>query len=261
MENHVLKALAVWLILLVPFNASASQSLSCEVDQFQALKEFIENVQSVSEFPHMKMSYSLSADCVYTLTSEVEISDDNSLKDFMINKIINPKMTIESNRDRVLDNTVTEQKSGGYKQVTTVKKDGLSVDIESSCKFLKKFSDEISYECRVNPSKSKFKGIFKLFDSNLTLISCKPGLEGIKKCIFKTIGKANSIPLIGNSCDLASAGAAETFESIYRLSHYITHGNVANINRGKEAIDRFYSKAQKHPDNGKKSIKITEIVQ
>lgn len=55
---------------------------------------------------------------------------------------------------------------------------------------------------------------------------------------------------------MAAPGAAETLESTYRLAHYITHGNTANISKANQAILSFRKKAKDNPGNGKKLVTV-----
>lgn len=249
-----------FLIVLVFLSSSlfAEESFQCLENPHSSLTEFIEANQAASDMPKATFSYELSSACVYKVITEVQIPNNRPLSEFM-EKVTNPAVNLaSSDREKIINTKVTPE-GNGFKQVITAKKKGFSVDILSNCEYSKKTSSEMVYECKVNPTKTTFK-TFKLFEFNETVISCKVLSQEMKSCTFKTTGKAKSIPFVGNSCKLASPGAADTFEASYRLAHYLTHGDVRNVHRGDEAVSRFYQRSKDHPQIGKTSFTLKEEV-
>lgn len=250
-------------LLLLGFilNVHATEEISCEYEPFPELQQLAEYAQDSSDFPRMKMSYTLNKECQYTVVSTVEIPNTDSLQSFM-NKVIDPKVNFASaNKEMLVKQTLTRE-GNSYKQVAVVKKSGTTVDLISKCRYSKEASDEVIFSCDVDADKSKSRGIISIrpFQYNSSSISCKVSSPGIKKCVFKTVGKAKSIPMVKGHCELASPGATETFDSTYRLAHYLTHGNVRNIKRGKAAVDKFYRNSKDHPQIGKSTFTIQDEI-
>jgi hypothetical protein len=209
----------------------------------------------------MKMKYRLDPDCRYTLVSEVTIpSTIQSAKEFISSEIMNPAINFaSSDKDEVLGYQLNKA-TDGYEQIIKVKKNGFSTRIYSACSNLLGDEQEASFVCIVDTKKTKFKGMIKLFKENETRIECSKADTNIMKCTFRTIGRANSIPFFGDSCDLAAPGASDTFKATYRLAHYLTYGNVDSLRSGDSAISRLYLKAKDHPDRGKVKVLINEEI-
>ncbi len=227
----------------------------CEEDSFAKILQALQE-SGGSDGLKMSFDYSLDKDCNYTVSSDVIIPNSDSLDDFM-KKLLDPATNLASaDKSKVSDIKVTPEGSE-FKQVAIAKKNGIRAEIISACKFTVKSSSLASYNCKTNVEASKTKGLasFRLFEKNETTVICQSGTP--KKCKFTTSGKAKSI-LTKSSCDLAAPGAAETFESTYRLAHYMVHGNVNNIKKGKDVVDRFYTKAKGHSSIGKAAFSIND---
>lgn len=247
------------LILTVSFLYSLSIQavmLAPELCEEDPLKDMLEITEYKESGLEMSFDYSLSKDCTYTVSSEVSIPNSESLDQFM-KRLLDPAVNLASaDRSKVTDMKVTPS-GPEFKQIATAKKNGIKAEIISTCKFTAKTDHQAIYVCKTNVDQSKTKGIasFKLFDRNETMISCQSGNP--KKCRFITVGKAKSL-LTKSSCDLAAPGATETFETTYRLAHYLTYGNVNNIKAGKDVVDRFYLKAKDHTSIGKTNFSLKD---
>jgi hypothetical protein len=241
------------LVTLLWMGNAWSQGI-CTVDPFKDLKGQLANLQDPLCLPSMKYSYTLNQDCSYRLVSEVEIpSPIEDVDDFMKSKIINPAVNLASaNRAEVLAYGIAPSGPGTYNQVMQVKKKGMTTKIFSQCRLTGG-----TFACAVDATRTKFKGMFPLFVKNETTITCSNKAAGLKKCSFTTVGKAAGIPFVAGACELAAPGAAETFEQIYRLAHYITHGNVTNLNKVDQSILGFRNKAKGNPGNGKKVVSVS----
>lgn len=245
-------------VFLITTNLGAEVE-SCLTTGLESIQEEANQLLQISEYPKMKMSYSVDPQCRYSVISEVVIpSTIISPEEFLRIKIMNPDVNIASADSKKVLRYDMEKEDENFRQVIRTVKNGVAVDIKSLCTKTKVFNDRASVTCKVDAGATKIKGVFKLFVDNEVTITCSNVGSGLKKCIFKTVGLANSIPLLANSCDLAAPGAAETFESTYRLAYYITHGHLGNITSGKTAVNRMYLASKNHKDLGKKQINLSE---
>lgn len=218
-----------------------------EMCQAPGIASLIKQVSELSSClgPEMDYRYSLSKDCSYSVQSTVVIpSDIPSAMDFMFQKVTNPRINFAS-ADK---NDVAAYTLNGNQQVITAKKKGQKVNLYSTCTQSGN-AQQASFKCVLDVNRSKFKKIIsiQLFERNETVITCKTLNKYAKECTFRTVGKAKSIPLLGSACELAPKGAAETFSAVYRLSHYLTHGNVNDISRGDRMVSDFNRKVAANP--------------
>lgn len=241
------------VMLFVSVNLHAQQT--CEIDNNKRLDSNIDDLQAMLCIPTMRYNYTLNPDCSYDLNAEVEIPNDNpDLNAFMRSVIINPRTNLESaDRSEVLGLTMTPITNGNFSQVASVSKKGMSTKIYSNCQLISNASSATT-SCAVDTGKTKIKGLFSIFVRNNTQITCTNRSREMKLCRFRTSGKAGSIPLAPGPCTLGAAGAAETFESIYRLAHYATHGNVRNLSKMRPSIDQFRARTRDNPNNGKRAV-------
>jgi hypothetical protein len=255
----------IFYLYLAIFSTSilAMEENSCKSSQntfdFSDFSRIIDNLS----YPKMKMKYSLSPGCEYNLESKVTFPAKGKSPVDVIRSMLEPANNLASaNRDILLKQTLTSS-GQSFKQVSTVTKNYVQVNVITNCNMGLVTSAEAKLNCVVDEKNSKSNGMItiKPFQYNSSSTTCKPNVldKSLVDCVFKTTGKASSLPL-KSSCSLAAGGAVETFESIYRLTHFLTHGNVKNISRGKTVVDRFYKRASTASGIGSKTIQIEENI-
>jgi hypothetical protein len=234
--------LAIFLMLInLPTYALFSELNPNDVDEGDRITRLAE-VFMAATYPQMKMSYELSSSCEYKVESLVTLPSFGRSPQDIIHSLVDSHTHLQSSNPEILKGYNIEFKDkDNFIQSTLVSKTGIEVKVINQCSFKNKKS---SYRCEVDVGKTESTGIFKFrpFIFNHLSVSCYRSNNDLLKCSFKTKGKASSV-LHRSSCSLAAGGATETFESIYRLTHYLTHGNVNDISRGKNKIDQFYKSA------------------
>jgi hypothetical protein len=253
------------LTCLSPLNLRAFDQfpLKCdEENQLKGLKDF-EDILGNMDYPKMKVKYTLAPDCKYTLESRVIVPAQNKSPKQMIMEYMSPNNNLSSaNRDILKNQTFVSSKKG-FIQTSKVTKSLMSATVQSKCNYTLDNPKQSEIECNVLPENSKIDSwpYPQIINHGTSKINCSylSTDSNYMDCKFSTIGRSNRI-LHRSACSLAAGGATESFEGIYRLSHYITHKNVRNISAAKAKIDEFYNAASSHGSIGRSEFTIEKTL-
>ena len=238
--------------------------LKCnDENPIKGLKDF-EEILGTMDYPKMNVSYTLKPNCTYKLESRVILPAQNKTPKQMILEYMSPRNNLSSANPDILRDMSFVSDGSQFIQTNKVTKNTLWATVQSKCYFNSANDKQAEMKCSVDTKNSTLnltkKEIISFSDSSINCSYLSTD-SSYMDCRFSTEGRSNGI-LHRSACSLAAGGATESFESIYRLSHYITHKNISNFSASaaKARINEFYDAASSHRSIGRSEFSIVKTL-